>query len=117
MSYFILYFAVFAASAVGLGNLYLHLIQPIAPLSFMQKALDWSKPKSEFLYKSIGGCKICTIQRFADLSFIFLMCINRPQWYFIFPLYCLYGGLVFYFQSVGNNGEKVVPVNSKNIEL
>lgn len=113
---FILTFFVFALAATGLGNLYLHLIQPLQLLSFMQRPLNWAKTHSVFLFKSIGGCKICTIQRFADLSFVFLLYVSPVWWAYWFPLYCLFGGAVFFFQSV-TGGEVRPIVKSEKIDL
>jgi len=115
-SNFIIYFFIMAVSAVGLGQLYLHLIQPLQLLSFMQRALNLAKERNVFLYKSIGGCKICTIQRFADVTYILLLIIHPIAWYYAIAFYMLFGGLVFFFESL--NHQPVQPiVKSENIEL
>lgn len=100
----LLTYIVFAFSACGLGKLYLFLIRQGQLLSFMQKPLKYFENRNEFIYKSIGGCDTCTIQRFADVSFVVLVLLNPIRfhhylaltvilWFFI---YCLFGGMVFY---------------------
>lgn len=123
---FILTFFVFAMSANGLGNLYLYLIRDGQLFSFMQKPLIYFSSKkgliSKFIHKSIGGCEICTIQRFGDLSFAFFMSyfsmpgdviITSISW---FALYCLYGGLIFYFSAIASR-QAQPKTTSKKIEL
>lgn len=123
---FIITFFVFAMSANGLGNLYLYLIRDGQLLSFMQKPLIYFSSKtsliSKFIHKSIGGCDICTIQRFGDLSFLFFMSyfsmpgdviITSISW---FALYCLYGGLIFYFSAIASR-QTQPKTTSKKIEL
>jgi hypothetical protein len=97
---FLLSFVIFNVSAVGLAKLYLVLIQPNQLLSFMNRPLLWAQNNSKFIYKSIGGCTICTIQRCLDLSFIMIVLTNHVNYWLIFPLYCLYGGLGFYVASI-----------------
>lgn len=113
---FILLFVTLAFSISGLGNLYLHLIKPMQLLSFMQKPLDYFKEKNVYLYKSLGGCKICTIQRFADVAYIVLVCNSNLNVWLILPLYCVFGGLVYYATSL--NEKSVNPImNSQKIDL
>jgi len=69
---FIIYFFVLALASNGLSKLYLYLIQPNELFSFMQPAIRYFETRSEFIYRSIGGCKICTTQRFADIAYILL---------------------------------------------
>ena len=97
---FLLSFIIFNISAVGLAKLYLALIQPNQLLSFMNKPLVWAQNNSKFIFKSIGGCTICTIQRFLDLSFIMIVFANDINYWLVFPLYCLYGGLGYYIASM-----------------
>lgn len=97
---FLLSFVILNVSAVGLAKLYMVLIQPNQLLSFMNRPLLWAQNNSKFIYKSIGGCTICTIQRFLDLSFIMIVLTNNVNYWLIFPLYCLYGGLGFYVASI-----------------
>jgi len=97
---FLLSFIIFNISAVGLAKLYLALIQPNQLLSFMNKPLVWAQNNSKFIFKSIGGCTICTIQRFLDLSFIMIVFANDINYWLVFPLYCLYGGLGYYIASI-----------------
>ena len=123
---YILTFFVLCAGSVGLGNLYLYLITPGQLLSFVQPLLvSLSKVSShhkgiEFLYKSIGGCAVCTRQRFTDLSFIFL-CFALPfNWWYVFPLYAIYGGLAFYFDALNTNRQtNITPpkIKQQTIEL
>ena len=97
---FLLSFIIFNISAVGLAKLYLALIQPNQLLSFMNKPLLWAQTNSKFIFKSIGGCTIRTIQRFLDFSFIMIVLTNDFNYWLIFPLYCLYGGLGYYIASM-----------------
>lgn len=122
---YILTFFVLCAGSVGLGNLYLHLIEPGQLLSFVQNILvrlskSTMNKSIEFLYKSIGGCAVCTRQRFTDLSFVFL-CFALPfNWWFVFPLYAIYGGLAYYLESLNMNKQpnNIAPkIKKQNIEL
>lgn len=123
---YILTFLILCAGSVGLGNLYLYLITPGQLFSFMQPVLvslskvTTSHKGIEFLYKSIGGCAVCTRQRFTDLSFIFL-CFAFPfNWWFVFPLYAIYGGLAYYLDALNTNKQTntITPkIKKQNIEL
>lgn len=118
MTEFILCYLILSMSAVGLGKLYMYLIQPNQLFEFMQPILAEAKYINVFLYRSIGGCEICTIQRFNDFSFIILLSITEPLFpelhnlirvllYIVF--YVLYAGLSYYFLnliSVKQNQEK-----------
>ncbi len=112
---FIISFLIFALAACGLGNLYLYLIQPNQLLSFVENWLSFWKDKNVFIYKSIGGCGVCTIQRFGDLSYILLMIMFKVNVWYILPLYCLYGGLIFFFNGLKSKPNPIV--NSKTIDL
>lgn len=90
----------------GLGQLYLFLIRNGQPLYIIQKVINKIQNKKnyfyKFIYKSIGGCGICTIQRFADFIYIAFVIINEisvsPILLFIY--YCLFGGSVYFFSNV-----------------
>jgi hypothetical protein len=112
----ILLFLILSAGASGLGSLYLHLIKPMQLLSFMQKPLDYFKDKNVFMYKSLGGCKICTIQRFADVIFIAYALFTHMNIWLVLPLYCVFGGLVFYATSLTEKSVNPI-VNSQKLEL
>ena len=98
----ILLFALFAFASNGLAKLYLYLIRKGQLFSFMQKPIvylqDKKNPLAIFTYKSIGGCEVCTIQRFADVAIIVLiyMAPIHLHWLLWSFLYCLFGGLSFY---------------------
>ena len=98
----ILLFALFAFASNGLAKLYLYLIRKGQLFSFMQKPIvylqDKKNPLAIFTYKSIGGCEVCTIQRFADVAFIVLIYMSpiHLHWLLWSFLYCLFGGLSFY---------------------
>jgi len=91
----ILLFALFAFASNGLAKLYLYLIRKGQLFSFMQKPIvylqDKKNPLAIFAYKSIGGCEVCTIQRFADVAFIVLiyMAPIHLHWLLWTFLYCL----------------------------
>lgn len=117
----IITFVAFAFACNGLGNLYLFLIREGQLFSFMQKALKHFEKKNVFIYKSIGGCETCTIQRFADIAFIVLILLNPIRffqngvgnfltWFFI---YCLFGGLVFYATALVSKNETPKITKSK----
>jgi hypothetical protein len=112
----ILLFLMLSVGASGLGSLYLHLIKPMQLLSFMQKPLDYFKDKNVFMYKSLGGCKICTIQRFADVIFIAYALLTSLNIWLVLPLYCVFGGLVFYATSLTEKSVNPI-VNSQKLEL
>lgn len=124
---FILTFFVFAMSANGLGNLYLYLIREGQLFAFMQGPIKYFSGKNgivaKFIHKSIGGCEICTVQRFGDLSFAFFvsyftmpgtLIISILSW---FTLYCLFGGLIFYFTAIASNKSNQPITKSQKIEL
>ena len=98
----ILLFALFAFASNGLAKLYLYLIRKGQLFSFMQKPIVYLQDKKNhlaiFTYKSIGGCEVCTIQRFADVAFIVLIYMSpiHLHWLLWSFLYCLFGGLSFY---------------------
>jgi hypothetical protein len=121
---FILTYLIFAFASVGIGNLYLYLIRPAQLFAFMQKPLAYFSDKpgilSKFIYKSIGGCGVCTVQRFTDLTFAFLIYhFELPgqtwavclEW---FGFYILFGGLSFYAQALA---QKQPNETIKNIDL
>jgi hypothetical protein len=101
---FTLLFAVFSASSVGVGKLYLHLIKPGELFDFMQNILVEFKHENNFLYKSFGGCELCTRQRFTEVSYILLVAICNPfnGWYNLFhlALFILFGGLSYFLDSL-----------------
>lgn len=120
---FILSFITLAFCSVGLGSLYLYMIRKDELLGFMQKPLEYLKPKKGplaiFLYKSFGGCDVCTIQRFADLIFALLIVLTplkiHPGLWFIF--YCLFGGLIFYINVTMAKKENKVKVTKEKLKL
>lgn len=105
---YILTFVVFCIGSFGLSNLYLYLIKQGNLFSFMNKYLLYFKNKNEFIFRSIGGCSICTTQRFADLSFIFLSSIyfDEINKFYLLPLYCLYGGFTFWLFGLNQPKEE-----------
>ena len=124
---FIIWFTVLCLASVGLGKLYSYMIQPGQILAFMQPVIAEMKHHNQFIYKSIGGCDVCTRQRFTDMSYIFLIMIMPPilpdtnqvllAIIYIF-LYCLYGGLAFYFEAFVTQEPQQHPViKSSKIEL
>ena len=106
----LLLFALFSAS---LGRLYMYLIQPHQLFGFVQKWL--LSTKSKVLYKSIGGCEVCTTQRFAELYFILYIVLTDLNFWLYILLFIGYGSLVF---NLGTMKQKVNPiVKSKPLEL
>lgn len=87
----LLTFSLFSAS---LGRLYQYLIQPSQLFGFVSKMLP--KIKNLYIYKSIGGCEICTTQRIADFYFILYICLTDLHWWLYIPLYLGHGGFVFW---------------------
>ena len=117
---FILYFFGMGVCVVGLSDLYLHLISEGQFLDIMNKPLYKLQQKesklAKFAFKSLGGCKVCTTQRFADLGFILLVLLFTQKWYVWFISYCLFGGLVFWLASFKKN--EVTPiVKTKTVEI
>ena len=121
---FILTFLVFAFASVGCGNLFLFLIRPGQLFQFVQLPLKYLSDKpgilAKFLYKSIGGCGVCTVQRFTDFGFFFIVywfelpgCLWQVllEW---FGLYIVFGGLSFYAQAIA---QKKPNETSKTIDL
>lgn len=109
MTEFILWYLVFSMSAVGTGKLYMYLIQPNQLFAFMQPVISEAKFINNFLYRSIGGCEICTIQRFNDFAYIVLLSITDS----ILPdsslvivitayiiLYIMFAGLSYFMYSL-----------------
>jgi len=116
---FLIAFTVTNFAAVGLAKLYLELIREGQLLDFMNKPLKWAKEqKNNFIYKSIGGCKICTIQRFLDLSFILVWIMaSDMKWYYAFIFYCLYGGMGYNFAVLTDEKKPAPIVKSEKIEI
>lgn len=118
----ILLFALFAFASNGLAKLYLYLIRKGQLFSFMQKSIvylqDKKNPLAVFAYKSIGGCEVCTIQRFADVAFIVLIYMSPIQlhWLLWSFLYCLFGGLSFYATMLTQR-EQTPPKTTQKINL
>lgn len=101
---FILIYLILCVSSVGTGKLYLWLIHPERLFSFMQPLIHEMKNESTFLYKSIGGCEVCTRQRFTEFSYLLVLFLSNPLhgWYNLIHivLFVFYGGLAFYFDSL-----------------
>ena len=118
----ILLFALFAFASNGLAKLYLYLIRKGQLFSFMQKPIvylqDKKNPLAIFTYKSIGGCEVCTIQRFADVAFIVLIYMSpiHIHWLLWSFLYCLFGGLSFYATMLTQR-EQTPPKTTQKINL
>jgi len=115
-------------SSVGLGKLYIYLIQPGRIFQFMQHVLVELKNEAPFIYKSIGGCDVCTRQRFTDFSYIILLIITPPifgGFHYItigllhLIMYCFYGGCAFYLESLITNVPTIEQPKTKttNIEI
>lgn len=121
---FILTFLVFAFASVGCGNLFLFLIRPGQLFEFVQPALKYLQDKpgilAKFIYKSIGGCGVCTVQRFTDLFFLFIVYwfelpgVKIQVFFEWFGLYIVFGGLSFYAQAIA---QKRPSETSKTIDL
>lgn len=123
---FVLTFILLAFSIVGVGELYLHITSPGQFLDIMQRPLTWLHARSsqfklaEFAYKSLGGCRICTIQRFADLGTLLLIYLFPMPWYYNLLTYALFGGMVFYAQSRGSSQSyagKQPNIHSQNLDI
>lgn len=123
-----LLYLILCLSSVGLGKLYIYLIQPGRVFQFMQYVLVELKSESTILYKSLGGCDVCTRQRFTDLSYVLLLVISpspfsQHHYLTIFLLhllmYCFYGGLAFYFESfvTTQHTQSQPPTKTTNIEI
>lgn len=115
---FVLLFWTLCIASVGLGKLYAYLIMPGQLMSFMQQVIAEMKHHSEFIYKSIGGCDVCTRQRFTDLTYVLLIAIAPPtlpglnivlNFLLYLALYCLYGGLAFYFEAFVTKSPAPIP--------
>lgn len=124
---FVLTFMLLAFAVVGVGELYLHIISAGQFLDVMQRPLTWLQARAErsgwakFAYKSLGGCRICTIQRFADFGALLLIYLFPEPWYFDMLTYVLFGGMVFYAQSRGQSQQPMQwrqpHVHSQNLDL
>lgn len=99
-----LFYFVLCIASVGTGRLYLWLIRPNNLFGFIQPLLVELQNESTFLYKSIGGCDVCTRQRFTEFSYLLVLFACNPLhgWYNLIhiPLFVFYGGLAFYFESL-----------------
>lgn len=116
-------FVVFGFSACGLGLLYMVLIREGQLFSFMQGPINFFGQNegvlSNFIHKSIGGCEICTIQRFADISFIILILTSPIHLHFLlwFFLYCMFGGLVFFATALIKKDEPGPTKTTQKLDL
>lgn len=124
---FVLTFMLLAFAVVGVGELYLHITSQGQFFDVMQRPLTWLHARAErsgiakFAYKSLGGCRICTIQRFADLGALLLIFLFPEPWYFDLLTYVLFGGMVFYAQSRGQSQQQVQwrqpNIHSQNLDI
>ena len=97
----ILLFIVFAVAAVGVGNLYLYMIRDGQLLGFMQHVIDEYKA-NQFIYKSIGGCNVCTRQRFVEIVYVVFLFASQMDWFWWSAIigYILFSGVAFYMDSL-----------------
>jgi len=116
---YIISLLVLALSVTGLSKLYAYLIHPNNLFGFVQKWLVWLKDRSEFTYRSIGGCNVCTTQRFADIFFILhSLYFSTFVWYWYIVVYILFGGLVFFLSGIFDKKNIPTPETiTKKIEL
>jgi hypothetical protein len=120
---FIISYFVLCLASVGTGKLYLWLIRPDNLFGFIQPTLVRLQPSNGFLFKSIGGCDVCTRQRFTELSYILLICLINPLsgWYNVihFLLFIFYGGLAFYLESLIHYpvANPMPPIQKQKIDL
>ena len=113
---FIIYFFVLAMASNGLSRLYLYLIQPNELFSFVQPWIKYFETRNDFIFRSIGGCKICTMQRFADLTYILLSILFFQGWVYCIIFYFLFSGLSLYFSELTN--KSIAPiVNHQKLDL
>jgi hypothetical protein len=113
---YIIYFLVLAIACNGLAKLYLYLIQPEQLFSFVQKWIKYFATRNDFIYRSLGGCKVCTVQRFAELSYILLSVLFFNGWVLTLVFYPLFCGLVFYFSELTNRPINPI-VNQQKLDL
>lgn len=120
---FILIYLILCVASVGTGKLYLWLIHPERLFSFMQPLIQEMKNESTFLYKSIGGCEVCTRQRFTEFSYLLVLFLSNPLhgWYNLMHivLFVFYGGLAFYFDSLtwDKEAQEKPIIKSQTIDL
>jgi hypothetical protein len=124
---FILLYIILCIASVGTGRLYLYLIRPGNLFDFIQPLLADLKRENTFLFKSLGGCDVCSRQRFTELSYILLLAVAPSIFnnYNVFigigfhiVLFCFYGGLAFYFDSLIHNQAGSGPeIKSQSLEL
>lgn len=78
----------------------------------MQPILVELKSESNLLYKSLGGCDVCTRQRFTDITFLLFLYISPSVFTELniilsvlihLFIYSLFGGLAFYFDALITN--------------
>ncbi len=118
-----LYLAVIAVAIAGLTQLYAVCIQPRQIFDFMQKALVYFKDKNTFLFKRLGGCAVCNLQLFVDLTALILIRIFYIEyaWWQMLLMYFLLTGLTFYFyaiaESLKNRPQQERKIEHENLNL
>lgn len=126
---FIIYYLVIGFSVYGLHELWMYCIHPEQIFGFVQKWITKYESKkgfhNEVIYKSLGGCKYCNRQRFADIGFLFLILNVNPfmgyenLWHLF--IYGLFSGYVlaintlidyFYQKRITNTAKNIIKQTS-----
>lgn len=91
-----------AIGVAGIGQLYAYCIQPGQIFGFMQSVLVWLQTRNTFWFKRLGGCSICTIQNFIDITFLFVWWHLHTflNWYQLLGSYLFLSGIAFYFYGL-----------------
>jgi len=112
----ILLFIVFSVASVGVGNLYLFLIRDGQLLGFMQHVIEEYKA-NQFIYKSIGGCNVCTRQRFVEIVYVVFLftCECQVYWWSAIIGYILFSGVAFYMDMLTK--QNAVDVKKENLSI
>lgn len=89
----------------------------------MQPLLVEFQREHTLLYKSLGGCDVCTRQRFTEFSYLLVLFLANPLsgWWNLLHIviFFFYGGLAFYFEAlitIQKQEEKPI-VKSQKIDL
>jgi hypothetical protein len=94
-----------AIGVAGIGRLYAYCIQPGQIFDFMQSVLVWLQTRNKFWFKRLGGCAVCTIQNFIDITFLFVWWHLHTflNWYQLLGSYLFLSGIAFYFYALIEN--------------
>lgn len=113
---------ILSIAIAGITYLYLTITQVGQIFDFMQSVLAYLQPRSEFLYKRLGGCGLCTLQMAIDIEYLLYFATSEAheRWYVWLGNYLLMSGLSHYFYVLllkQNESTQQPKIEHENINL